>query len=143
MIYDNRDAMIAKARTKYIDTGITKNITEALAAYLDNDAGLDEQVPLWITSPEIHQMIAVLEETRPRCDECYGELHLQVGARDPEGKIYPTAWICKKCGIEYYSNKSPTEWLEELHLEARKQNIQRSDEPGKTDMPAMQPAPKI
>ncbi|MBU1307889.1 MAG: hypothetical protein KKF33_20485 [Alphaproteobacteria bacterium] len=138
-----RLTIINKAIRLYIDTGITNNITEALAAYLDNDAGPDEQIPLFITSPEIHLLEKVLQERRPRCDDCNAELYLQVNARDPGGKEYPTAWICKTCGIEYYSDKSPKEWLKELQDETRKQNLENAHEPDKTGVPVMRPAPEI
>lgn len=143
MNIEKRHEIIQKAREKYIRTGITRNITEALRLYLQNDAGPDEQIPLFISSPEIHQIRKILEEIRPRCDECGSELHLKTNAVDPQGKKYRTAWVCKKCGIEYYSDKSPAEWLEELRLETRKQNLQRPDEPGGAKMSALQPSPEI
>jgi len=118
-----RNIIINKAREIYIDSGRTKNITEALELYLANDAGIDEQIPLIITSPEIHQMRLALEKIRPMCEDCDEALHMQVDAVDMNGKRYPTAWICKTCGIEYYSDKTAAEWLKELQDEARKQNL--------------------
>ena len=118
-----RNIIINKAREIYIDSGRTKNITEALELYLANDAGIDEQIPLIITSPEIHQMRLALEKIRPMCEDCDEALHMQVNAVDPTGNKYPTAWICKTCGIEYYSDKTAAEWLKELQDEARKQNL--------------------
>lgn len=138
-----RQDIIQAAQERYIDTGETRNITEALRMYLENDAGPDEQIPLFITSPEIHQVEKVLEQIRPRCDDCDSELHLQVNARDPAGKAYPTAWVCKKCGIVYYSDKTPAEWLKELRDEARKQNLRKPDEPGPGDLPAGRQTPEI
>ncbi|MDP2365777.1 MAG: hypothetical protein Q8M94_18660 [Ignavibacteria bacterium] len=119
----HRDIIIERARMKYIDSGITRNITEALAAYLDNDAGPDEQIPLFITSPEIHHLEMIMQGIRPRCDDCDGDLFLQIGARDPDGKTYPTAWVCKGCEMEYYSDKTPADWLKELDVETRKQDL--------------------
>lgn len=115
-----RDEIIDRAREKYIMPGITNNITDALALYLKNDAPEDEQIPIWIITPEIHQMREILKQIRPRCDECGEELYLKTGAVDPHGVKYRTAWLCKNCEIEYYSDKSPAEWLEELQDEARK-----------------------
>ena len=140
---NRRNSVLQAAREKYIDTGITKNITEALAAYLDNDASPDEQIPLFITSPEKHQLRTIMQQFRPQCDECGEELHLQTGARHPDGKTYPTAWACNDCGMIYYSDKTPKEWLEELTLETRKQNLRKPDEPVGTDMPTMQQDPQI
>ena len=138
-----RNEIIDRARQKYIVPGITKNITEALKLYLENDAEANEQIPLFITTPEIHQLQEILKERRPQCDECDAELHLQVNAHDPTGKTYPTAWICKNCGIEYYSDKIPAGWLEEIRLEARKQNLRKPDELIETDVPAGRTTPEI
>lgn len=140
---EQRELLIALARAKYIDTGITRNITEALRMYLENDAGPDEQIPLFITSPEIHRLRTVLKHVRPRCDDCDSELLMHVNARDPDGKIYPTAWVCKNCGIEYYSDKSPEEWLKELRVEAREQNISNHDEFINASVPAGRQTPEI
>ena len=120
---DNRVNLINRAISQYVASGLTSNITDALRLYLENDAGPDEQIPLFITTPEIHQVKEILKQIRPRCDECDSELYMQVAARDHRGRNYPTAWICKNCGIEYYSDKTATEWLKELQDEARKQNL--------------------
>lgn len=126
MIEDTKRAIILnKARLLYIETCVTKNITEALRLYLKNDAGPDEQVPLFMTSPERHQLKTIMQRIRPTCDECGAELHLQVNAIDPAGKSHPTAWVCTKCGVWYYSELSPADWLKELKLETRKQNLQK------------------
>lgn len=138
-----RNEIVQQARLKYILTGKTRNITEALRLYLEHDAGPDEQIPLWITTPEIHQVRKILEQIRPRCDECGAELRLQVNARDPAGKIHPTAWICKNCGVEYYSELTPAEWLKELRNETRNQNLRKPDEPGPGDVPTGRPAAEI
>ena len=140
---NKRDSLIGKARWLYIATGITRNITEALRLYLANDAGPDEQIPLFITTPEIHQVSEILQQIRPRCDDCDSELYMKTGARDPQGKEYPTSWICKNCNLEIYSDRSPAEWLEELKDEARKQNLQRPDESISGDVPAMRPGPEV
>lgn len=109
-----RNQILNRAREKYILTGITKNITEALKLYLEKDATPEEQIPLFISTPEIHRLKEVLKTVRPRCDECDSELQMQVNARDITGKEYPTAWVCKKCGLINYSDKTPEEWLREL-----------------------------
>lgn len=139
----DRDTIIFHAWEKYVQTGITKNITTALRMYLDRDAGPDEQIPLFITTPEIHQLRTIMEQVRPRCDECDSELHLQVTARDPAGKTHPTAWICKKCGVVYYSELTPAEWLKEIADEARKQDLRKPDEPGQVDLSPGRPAAEI
>jgi len=120
---EKREEIIAQAKKLYIKTGITRNITEALDLYLKNDASADEQISLYITSPEIHRIAATLAQIRPTCDECDSELFLQVHARDPNGKMHATAWACKSCGLVEYSDLTPAEWLEELNNENREQNL--------------------
>lgn len=119
----NRELIIHKSRARYMHTGITRSTTEALRLYLKNDAGPDEQIPLFVTTAETDQLRTIMTSIRPRCDECDAELHLQVTARDPAGKTHPTAWSCKKCGVVYYSELTPAEWLKEIQDEARKQNL--------------------
>jgi len=133
---DERDEIIQRAREKYIDTGLTRNVTEALRLYLANDASPDEQIPLYITTPEIRRMREILKQIRPRCDDCDGELQMQTNALDRDGKKYPTAWICKKCGMIYYSDKSLSEWLKELNHEDREQKLRAADESDGADVPA-------
>jgi hypothetical protein len=114
-----RKNIIKKARDKYILTGITTNITEALKIYLAHDASETEQVPLFISAPEINKLKEILKTERPKCDECDADLHMQVGARASNGKEYATAWVCSKCGLIEYSDKTPAEWLKELKSENR------------------------
>ena len=138
-----RSIVINKARAAYILTGRTLNITDALRMYLEDYPELHNLIPLYITSPEIHQMRRILEQIRPRCDECDSELFLQVFAVDPAGRQHPTAWQCKNCGMVYFSELTPAEWLKELRDETRKQNLLKSNEPSPVDMPTGREAPSI
>lgn len=117
---EKRETIIGLARGKYIETGATRNITEALRMYLENDAGPDEQIPLFITTPEISRIKSLLKTIRPECEECGEALRMQIKGRDPEGQQYPTAWICNGCGLVEYSDKTPEEWIEILSNEDRK-----------------------
>ena len=116
-----REQIIRLARAKYVATGITNNITEALAMYLNNDATEDEKIPLFISSPEIYGIKEALKKNRPKCEECNSDLQMKENTRDFTGKKYATAWICK-CGRIEYSDKTVKEWLEILR-ENRQQNI--------------------
>lgn len=126
---DARAAVIQKARAKYISSGVTRNITEALRLYLEHDAGPDEQIPLFITTPELHQIREILKIERPLCDECDAELAMKINAADPEGKVWPTAWICKGCAKEFYSYLTAKEWLKELQDERKRQTKPGTHEP--------------
>ena len=138
-----RQFVIERARERYIATGITKNITEALKLYLENDAAADEQVPLFITTPEKHQLREILRLGRPRCDECDGELQMQVAAMSANGEKFPTAWNCKNCGMIYYSDKTLKEWLKELQDETRKQNLRNPDKSNGKNVPVGRAASEI
>ena len=120
---DNRVNLINRAIEKYVASGLTRNITDALRMFLEHDAGPDDQVQIFITAPRIDRLKAMLKKIRPRCDDCENELRLKIDAMAPDGKTYPTAWLCDKCGLEEYSNKTPEDWLKVLQDEDRTQTI--------------------
>jgi hypothetical protein len=124
-----RQIVVDKACRLYIDTGKTLNITEALRLYLQNDANPEEIIPLMITAPGTQRLRQVLKSTRPDCIECGEQLKLGSNVVDASGKIWATAWTCASCGMIYYSNKTPADWLKELTDEARQQNIRRPHKP--------------
>ena len=119
----DRDEIIAHARMLYIDTGVTRNITEALRMFLEQVADPDEMIEIFITSPEQHQIREVLKFGRPECDFCDTEMHLKICATDMHGVTHQTSWLCKNCGYEFYSDLTPRQWLEELRSEARREKI--------------------
>jgi len=115
-----RSEVIQKARKKYIGSGITNNITEALRMYLEKDATEEEQIPLFISAPVEYAIKRELKLVRPVCDECEGELFMQIEIVSlTSGEHFPTAWICKTCNKIEYSNKTPEQWLEILKNENR------------------------
>lgn len=122
-----RTTILRLAKAKYIATGITKNITIALALYLKNDAAADEQIPIHITTPDLHRLTQALKFSRPKCDYCGADLYMQSDAVDQAGKKHPTAWHCKSCGIIYYSDMTPQQWLEEIRRETRQQHLSARD----------------
>ena len=124
----HRAQIIHKAVEKYVHTGITKNITDALRMYLQNDAGPDEQIPVYVTAPLQSAFRKALAQARPSCDDCGTGLNLQIGAVDPTGKHYKTAWICPKCNLIEYSDRTPEEWLKDLNDEIRRQTDQTTHE---------------
>jgi hypothetical protein len=118
MIEIDRDQVIQSAHQKYILSGVTKNITEALEMYLKNDASEEEKIPLFISTPEVHQVKKMLEYVRPHCDDCDSELFMQTNAVDMHGIKHPTSWNCNKCGRIEYSEKTLSEWMEILQSES-------------------------
>ena len=111
--------------------------------YLANDAGPDEQIPLFITSPETRLIKAILEKIRPQCDECDEQLFLRFNAHDKDGRKYPTAWVCENCGMEYYSDKTLSQWLEVLRIEDRKRSLRNENKPIGADVPVGRQEPEV
>lgn len=107
---DHRQAIIRKAREKYIKTGITKNLSCALALYLETDATTGEQIPLRITTPERHQVRQQLNKYRPECHSCGNPLRLKINAVDPAGQAWPSSLVCTQCGLEYFSDLTLSDW---------------------------------
>ncbi len=140
---NKRNLILYKAREKYIVSGVTKSITEALRLYLKTDATADEQIPLFITAPAFHKLRMALNVLRPTCSDCGSSLFLARNTIDKNGKHYPTSWICKKCGMEYFSDKTLEQWLEEIQNEIREQNIQQPDELRNGNLSALQQTTKI
>jgi len=116
--YAKRNAILARARAKYIRTGVTNNIGEALKRYLENDADVDEQIPLQITSADGPYFRRILDDhERPGCPKCGEPLFLRVISpckTCARKTIKKTSWICQKCGHRIYSEKTLEDWLREL-----------------------------
>ena len=106
--FQSRLSEVAKARKIFIKSGITKNITDAFQLYQDILA--EEQREVIIT--KLQTPIENME--RPQCDECDSDLKLSTRPQSIDGKIYHTTWICEKCGMEYYSEKTVEEWYDIL-----------------------------
>lgn len=118
-----------EAYEKYVFSGITKNITEALRLSKVDHGIPPEEIPLFITTPEIHRLKLILKSVRPQCDECSTGMYLGIDVLGPYGIRYPSAWTCKKCGLVFYSEMTPAYWLEELRRENRDQNLPGADKP--------------
>lgn len=124
--FNKRMIEIAKAEKIFIPH-ITKNVSKAFAIYQELLA--EEKMPVFVSTEEFGSktMSPFDELIRPRCDECDSELGLRSNVKDSKGIIHATAWICVKCGMEYYSDKTMQEWYTELKNEDRKQNSKPSD----------------
>lgn len=51
---------------------------------------------------------------RPVCTECGNKLYLIPQKLVKNHKTYPTSWACKICGMQYYTNRTVNEWIEEI-----------------------------
>jgi len=108
--FQKRIGTVAKARKIFIPH-ITKNITIAFQLYQDILA--KEQMAVMIS--KINTPFGNIE--RPRCDECDTEMMLNPAPKKIGDKTYPTTWICPKCKIEEYTEKTAEQWYEELKIE--------------------------
>ncbi len=100
---------LIKAERIFVDSGVTNNITIAFKIYLEILA--EEHFDLFISNKQkpFHNI------ERPLCSECGKELKLDAMPRLINGVFYPSTWVCSNCGIEYYTDKTPRQWYEELH----------------------------
>ncbi len=104
----SRNDIVVRARGKYIKTGATKNITIAVQMYLENDASKDEIAVYNSETNDLARIRTILKTKRPNCKDCGNPLKLDFNVRDKEGKLFPTAFICSKCGlIRYLSQTLP------------------------------------
>jgi len=108
-----REEIIQKAREIYIVGGVTNNISEALHLYIKNDATEEEKIPMFIETPEIARLEALLQIDRPKC-ECGADLHFHSQPIWFNGKVYQTAWDCLTCNKIEFSDMSVKEWLEAI-----------------------------
>lgn len=114
--FAKRTIEIAKAR-RIFTPHITANITTAFEIYQEILA--EEKMQAMISTlqggqkePSFFDMFE-----RPKCPECGTDMRLRIDTADADGKHWPTAWVCTTCLAEYYSEKTPQEWVEELHVQ--------------------------
>ena len=96
---EKRGRIISLAREKYIKTGRTKNVSEAVRWYLE--AHLEEcaGIPATITPREADRPRTILDEyDRPPCPKCGKPLFFQVCSTCGKGKRKKNEWVCKACG---------------------------------------------
>jgi hypothetical protein len=113
--FADRAMDLQRARSIFIDSGLTQNISTAFEAYKEIliEEELREEVRLFISTMEGADNSPFDKLIRPKCEECGSDLKLKEGAVGPEGKFYQTAWVCV-CELEYYSDKTAVEWYLEL-----------------------------
>lgn len=111
--YVQRLNELAKARRIFMPH-ITKNVNEAFELYQELFA--EEKLDIFISTAATggRPMTPMDDYIRPQCPECNVDMRLKIGTKDQDGKIWPTAWFCEKCLAEYYSDKTPVEWMKEL-----------------------------
>lgn len=111
--FSDRLQEVAKARRIFIPN-ITNNITVAFELYQEILAEERRDVFVSTITGGREAQTEMHDYDRPVCPEDNIPLYLKVMAVDRDGKIWSTSWYCKKCGIEFYSDKTTDDWIKEL-----------------------------
>lgn len=114
--FQERTQVVARARKIFIESGLTKNITDAFILYQEVLAEREREI--FIKSTTGGRLPAALDAyERPKCPECGADMGLRI-IKQPQGrenvKGYKTCWECFKCGHEDYSHKTVEDWMKEL-----------------------------
>lgn len=112
--FQDRLAEVSIARRIFIHSGLTDNITKAFALYQAILADEEKKVAISTEEGGRRTMTILDDYERPKCPDCQTDLMLQMYARDENSKAWPTAWVCTTCKAEFYSEKSPEDWMKEL-----------------------------
>ena len=101
------------ARKIFISTGLTKNISVAFEVYQELLA--DEKLDVFVSTMQGKPVRTPMDLVdRPQCDDCNLPMRMKINPTDKDSKTWATSWACMKCGLEYYSDKTPQQWYEEL-----------------------------
>lgn len=111
--FQNRLTEMLKARQMFMPH-ITNNITTAWELYQKIVA--EEEMSIFITNAQVEHLKQnpLKDLQRPKCPECGEDMVLKIGAVDMNGKQWATAWACKPCMIEIYSEDSVETWRKKL-----------------------------
>lgn len=126
--YD-RTLTVARAQKIFIDSGITKNITDAFKLYQEILA--EQEREIFITSMNGGKLPSALDKyIRPKCSQCGKDMGLRI-VNEPKGyrniNGYKTCWECYNCAHEEYSYKTIDEWMKELNLKSSCKETKNGD----------------
>ena len=109
---DERALLVRKARAKYIATGKTKNITEAVRWFIKDHPEKSTGIPATITTSEKDRPRTILDNyVRPPCPQCGQPLFLKIQCSGMGKGDRITLWVCVKCNYKDYSEKTLQQWL--------------------------------
>lgn len=118
--FHDRTLAMTRAQKIFIDSNITKNITDAFKLYQEILA--EQEREIFITSMNGGKLPAALDKyVRPKCPECDSDMGLRIinelqGYKNVNG--YKTCWECFNCAHEEYSIKIINDWIKELQKKA-------------------------
>lgn len=116
---DQRAFLIHRARAKYITTGKTKNISEAVRWYINAHPEKFPLIPPTITTREVDRPKTILDQyERPLCPDCGTPLFLKVQCTYLGKGDRITIWVCVNCKYKDYSEKTIQEWLDILPIKS-------------------------
>lgn len=113
--FTDRTIEVTKAR-KIFMPHITNNITIAFGLYQEILAEEERDVMI-STLQGGNARPGLFDKKTPECPECHKPMRLKIGTEDDQKKHWPTSWWCPICLLEFYSEKTPQEWLAELESE--------------------------
>lgn len=110
-MYSKRRELVFEATERFINTGITNNITEAMEMLMA-ERPEDERVPIMVSTKEMPSPRGRLERLeRPKCELCYRPMRLRIGRPQDDFK---TSWVCEHCLVEEFTDYPVEYWLATL-----------------------------
>ena len=111
----DRYALISDARKKYIATGKTINISEAVEMYWKAHPKKCAGFPLTISPRDVIRPRTILDGyERPKCRKCGADMGWQGGCATCKGPLKKNVWICEECGFKLFTKASLIEAISKL-----------------------------
>ena len=116
-----RKALIRAARSEFITTGQTKNISEAVRMYWQSHPEECAGIPATITPREADRPETILDGfERPRCRKCGAPMFWKSGCSSCRGPVKKNQWICKACGFKRITKDTLEEAIVKLKIKGEK-----------------------
>jgi len=113
--HDVRKWIIMKARAEFIDSGTTRNITEAVKMYIATHPEECAGISATITTREADRPETILDEyERPKCRKCGADMFWKGSCRTCKGPVKKNQWTCKICGFARFTKDTLTEAIAKL-----------------------------
>jgi len=110
-----RAKLIDRAKVEFIDTGKTKNITDAVTMFWQAHPEECANIPEIINKKmKFETNISNIpdEYERPKCRKCGSPLFWAGGCSACKGK--KNQWVCKKCGFKHITKNTLEEAISKL-----------------------------
>ena len=115
-----RAQVVSAARKKYIATGKTKSISEAVRWYIEEHPDDCAGIPATISTREEDRPRTILDDyDRPPCPKCGKPLFFQVCSTCGSGKRKKNEWVCRACGYRRITKDTLARSLAKLELKKK------------------------